>query len=130
MANILLMDDDPQVRRLIERILSQAGHRVRSAANGRVGLQLFEANRPDLVITDIVMPQQEGVETIHALRRAGYALPIIAISGNGMDAGAEYLRIAGRIGADRTLSKPFRVNELLEVVEALLRASSPSDSRS
>ena len=130
MANILVMDDDPQVRRLIERILSQAGHRVHSAANGRDGLRLFEASRPDLVITDIVMPQQEGVETIHALRRAGHALPIIAISGNGTDAGAEYLRIAGRIGADRTLSKPFRVQQLLDAVEALLRRASPSDSRS
>ena len=121
------MDDDPQVRRLIERILTQAGHHVRSAGDGREGLRLFEAVRPDLVITDIVMPQQEGVGTIHALRRAGHVVPIIAISGNGIDAGAEYLRIAGRIGADRTLAKPFHVAELLDAVSGLLESSHPTD---
>jgi DNA-binding response OmpR family regulator len=124
------MDDDPQVRRLIERILSQAGHHVRSAADGRDGMRLFALRTPDLVITDIVMPHQEGVGTIHALRRAGYTRPIIAISGNGVDAAAEYLHVAGRIGADRTLSKPFHVAELLEVVQSLLASSGPSDSRS
>ncbi|MCH8154484.1 MAG: response regulator [Proteobacteria bacterium] len=79
-------------------------------------LERVEENRPDLIITDIIMPEKEGVETIIALRRADPDLPIIAISGGGRLDATDFLTMAGKLGARRTLSKPFRRDQLLEAV--------------
>jgi CheY-like chemotaxis protein len=116
-ADILIIDDDRQMRRLLTRILGGAGHTVREAENGRDGIAEFQRQRAALVISDIVMPDMEGIETILALRREEPDIPIIAISG-----GSEpvYLRAAGRLGATATLEKPFLPHQLLTLVKCLL----------
>src|SRR5579872_2372438 len=103
MAAILLIDDERQMRRLISRILTGAGHAVHEAANGRLGIELFRQVRPALVITDIVMPDMEGIETIRALRADAPSLPILAISGGSHPV---YLRAATELGAMAALEKP------------------------
>jgi len=117
MADILIIDDDRQIRRLLTRILTGAGHTVREAENGRDGVEAFARQRADMVITDIVMPDMEGLETILSLRRENPTLPIIAISG---DTDPVYLRAAGSLGATGSLRKPFSPNSLRELVEAML----------
>ena len=117
LVDILIIDDDRQMRRLLTRILARAGHTVREAENGRDGVALFEQQRPALVITDIVMPDMEGIETILSLRRDNPTLPIIAISG-GSD--PVYLRAAASLGATAALRKPFSRHSLLDLVEGML----------
>lgn len=119
MADILIIDDDRQMRRLLRRILTGAGHTVHEAENGRAGVELFERQPAALVITDIVMPDMEGIETIVSLRRDNPAVPIIAISG-GTD--PVYLRAASGLGATASLEKPFQPDRLLALVEGLLGA--------
>ena len=101
-------------------MLQSAGHEVRTAADGLSGLREFERRASDLVVTDIIMPEQEGVETIVALRKLSPQLPIVAISGDPSATSGGYLQIARRLGATRSLEKPFRPGELLDVVEELL----------
>jgi two-component system, chemotaxis family, chemotaxis protein CheY len=117
MANVLVIDDEEQLRRLVARILRAEGHEVRVAANGREGLQMFREARPALLITDIVMPDQEGIETIIELRREAPEFPILAISGGGEGV---YLKLAAGVGATETLAKPFGADELVAAVERLL----------
>ncbi len=101
--NILIIDDDPQFRRLLVRILKGAGYTVSKAINGRDGLDLFRLMRPALVITDIVMPDMEGIEMIREMRAEASTLPILAISGEGPPL---YLRAAVKLGASAALPKP------------------------
>ncbi|HWD58975.1 MAG TPA: response regulator [Stellaceae bacterium] len=112
---ILLIDDDLLLARVMSRILAAAGHDVLTAHDGERGMALYRDKHPDLVITDIVMPGQEGIETILTLRRDDNPVKIIAISG----ADSEMLDTARLIGADAILEKPFRAHELLEQVRAL-----------
>ena len=119
MTDILIIEDDPQVRRLLSCILKEGGHTVREADNGRSGLAEFRQLRPALVICDIIMPDTEGIETILTLRREDPAIPIIAISGG--DRG--HLKLAAKLGATATVGKPFLPNSLLSLVDALLSAS-------
>jgi DNA-binding NtrC family response regulator len=123
MADVLIIDDDRQIRRLLRRICQRAGHAVREAENGRCGVELFQQQRPHLVITDILMPEMEGIETIMALRRNGPRVPIIAISG-GDD--PVYLQAASKLGATAELKKPFSPEQLLSLVEGLLSPPAPS----
>ncbi len=123
MARILIIDDEPNLRSMLRRMLHQAGHQVNEAGNGAEGIALCERNPPDLVITDILMPKKEGIETIIALHRANPNLPIIAISGGGRSGGMDFLCSAKKLGARHTLSKPFRGDKLLSAVSESLRAS-------
>ena len=115
---ILLIDDDVMLRRTVARVLQSAGHDVTTAQDGLDGMRMFHKTRPDLVITDIYMPRQEGFETILALRRENPSLGIIAISGGSMTGSREMLDIAGNIGANSILEKPFTMAELLDCVRA------------
>ncbi len=115
-ARILIIDDDDELRSMLRQMLEQAGHEVTEAVNGAQGIQLYQQDRPDLIITDIIMPEKEGVETIIALRRADPDLPIIAISGGGRLDATDFLTMARKLGARRTLSKPFRRDQLFEAV--------------
>ena len=83
MARILIIDDEDDLRATLRQMLEQDGHEVSEAANGAHGLELYEKDSPDLIITDVIMPKKEGVETIIALHRSAPNLPIIAISGGG-----------------------------------------------
>jgi CheY-like chemotaxis protein len=118
MTSILVVDDEAAVRRLLAGMLERAGYEVREAADGAEAVRLQTAAPADLVILDMVMPEQEGAETARALRRAQPALPLLAISGA---AHAEhYLSAARMLGADAALQKPFTREALLREVERLL----------
>ncbi len=124
MAQILVIDDEPEVRSVLESMLMAVGHDVISAPNGLEGMRAYGMNPTDLVITDLYMPEQEGIETIHSFRKQFPALPIIAISGN--PAGPLMLSIAERLGAVATLQKPFSARQLFLTVEKTLRSSHAS----
>jgi DNA-binding NtrC family response regulator len=117
-ADILIIDDDRQMRRLLIRILNAAGHAVREAEDGRGGIDSFRRRRPALVISDIVMPDIEGIETIRTLRDEAPTMPIIAISGG--SGNTLYLRAATGLGATASLRKPFTAVALTELVGTLL----------
>jgi CheY-like chemotaxis protein len=117
MARILVIDDDSSMRRLVARILAGANHEVAEAANGKKGMERFATHRPDVVITDLLMPEQEGIETIRELRRIAPSLRIVAMSGGGTDNDPIFFDIAKALGADAVLAKPFRADELLRVVQ-------------
>jgi DNA-binding NtrC family response regulator len=121
MARVLIIDDEEQVRKLIGEVLEEAGHEVVEARNGREGMKLYEANPADLVITDLVMPEQEGLETITGLRRRFPAVKIIAISGAQQKLDLDLLYVAEKLGALRTLEKPFEMQKLVALVEELLQ---------
>jgi DNA-binding response OmpR family regulator len=112
---ILVIDDDVLLLRTIARILAADGHEVLTAAEGTRGMALFRQENPEIVITDIVMPGQEGLETILTLRRDERAVKIIAMSGSD----AEMLDVARLIGADAIIEKPFRGDDLLACVHGL-----------
>lgn len=117
---ILVIDDDPAILLMIEIILTGAGYRVTCAPDGDEGVRLFRALRPDLVITDVIMPVREGIETILAIRQDQPNAKIIAMSGGGRTASRDLLTMARRLGADRIMSKPFTIDELTAVVEQTL----------
>jgi DNA-binding response OmpR family regulator len=125
MAQILLIDDDDMLRGVLAKALGHVGHTVIQATDGQLGVELARAATLDLVITDLVMPVQEGVETILALRREHPALPIIAISG-GLSNSQLYLEIAEKIGAKRILPKPFTPQELNAVIDEVLAGTKRS----
>lgn len=112
----LVVDDDPLVRDVVVRTLTSAGYRVHAAANGNEAVKIFGKTPCGIVVTDIVMPEKEGIETIIELKRLDPEVKILAISGGGRERGKEFLRYASRLGANAVLSKPFRKAELLEIV--------------
>jgi len=120
MALILLIDDHAAMRQTLRRILLAEGHDVLEAANGRAGIILFERHSPVLVITDILMPDQDGIETILDMRRRGAEAKIIAISGGEAVRQDLYLGAARKLGADAVMRKPFRADEILALVDRLL----------
>lgn len=122
MAVILVIDDDELVRSTIQFALEEDGHQILLARDGREGVQMFEQHPVDLVITDILMPEQEGIETIQMLIRSRPGTRVIAISGGGQRGGADYLRMAKDFGATEVLAKPFSLGELSSVVHRCLTA--------
>jgi len=120
-ARILVIDDEMDIRSLVSRILKQEGHDVIEAADGNEGVRLFRENLPDLLITDIIMPEKEGLETIMELRRDFPNVRTIAISGGGKALDRDTcLQFAKSLGVNRTLAKPFSRQELLDAVEDVL----------
>ncbi|HDJ33104.1 MAG TPA: response regulator [Bacteroidetes bacterium] len=120
MAKILVIDDEPYILLMIKKMLEQAGHGVDLASNGKEGLELLLARPFDLLITDIVMPEKEGLETIREVRKKYPDLKIIAISGGGRLDSSEYLEPARYFGAEKIIKKPFQKGELLNAVNELL----------
>jgi CheY-like chemotaxis protein len=121
MARILVIDDDSLIRETLRRMLEGAGHEVTEAEDGAAGLKAVSAQRPDLVVTDIYMPGKEGIETIRELRQIVPGLKIIAISGSSWSSGHDALSSAKLLGADRTLPKPFRREQLLASIRDCLQ---------
>ena len=120
MARILIIDDEELVRFTIRQILEAAGHDVGEAKNGAEGLTRFKTNPYELVITDIIMPEKEGIETIIELHRDFPATRIIAISGGGRTRNLDFLKLAGQFGAAVSLAKPFSDDELIAAVDSCL----------
>ena len=115
---VLVVDDEPAIVELIQVLLNGEGFEVASASNGTEGLRALENAKPDLIITDIAMPDMEGVEFISKLRKSGVTAPIIAMSGNAV--GMSFLRASKLFGAAETLLKPFSSAELLSLVHRLV----------
>jgi len=120
MAKILVLDDEPSILLMIKKMLEKAGYEVSVALNGKEGMKLFEKDRHDLVITDIIMPEKEGLETIFELRRLYPQLKIIAISGGGRISPDGYLPGAKLLGADMVFPKPLVQKDFLNAVATLL----------
>lgn len=120
MKKILLIEDDEMIRHLLRIRLVNLGYTVIEAANGAEGLALHAAEPMDLVLTDLIMPEKEGLETIMELRRRDPAARIIAMSGGGRLTAAGCLSMAQRLGANSVLAKPFSNEELTAAITALL----------
>jgi DNA-binding response OmpR family regulator len=120
MAKILVLDDEPSILLMIKKMLEREGHEVDLALNGMEGMTLFEKNKPDLVVTDIIMPEKEGLETILELRKKHPKLKIIAISGGGRIGPQGYLPSAKYLGADMVFQKPLVPKEFIAAVTKLL----------
>jgi YesN/AraC family two-component response regulator len=120
MAKILVIDDEPSILLMLKKMLEKAGHAVDMALNGREGMELVEKNKPDLVITDIIMPEKEGLETIMALKKNYPKIKIIAISGGGRIGPEGYLPSAKHLGADMVFQKPLVQKEFMDAVALLL----------
>jgi len=125
MARVLLIEDDDLLREVLARSLVAAGHEVVEASNGIEGIDLYRARPADVVVTDLVMPLQEGVETIMQLRKFRRDIPIVAMSG-GVPNSKLYLGIAGKIGAQKILPKPFTPAQLQEAIKEALAAVKPT----
>ncbi len=126
---ILLADDDEAVRSVLRRSLERAGYEVREASDGRAALKLLASTPADLIITDLVMPEMEGIEFILAMRKTHPKLPVIAMSGGGRAVGPDdYLKIARACGAVKILAKPFETEQLLAAMQELLGPPPAIDS--
>jgi CheY-like chemotaxis protein len=123
MARILVIDNEQLARFAIRKMLLSAGHQVVEAENGVVATDLCKVEAFDLVITDILMPEKEGIETILELKSDRPDQKIIAISGGGRDRYQGYLQTAVQLGADEALAKPFTDEALLARVDACLGTS-------
>ena len=120
MKRILLIDDDEFFRDFVKQLLTRAGYEVLPAPNGREGLKLLAQSPVDLVLTDIIMPEKEGLETIMEIRRQQPETRIIAMSGGSRVSAACYLDMAAKLGARRTLQKPIESDDLLRTVQETL----------
>jgi CheY-like chemotaxis protein len=122
MEKILVIDDDAAMRRMVVRALSAKGYDVAEAENGQDGLAAMEHAKPAVVITDILMPKTEGIETITKAKERFPKTKIIAISGGGISRNLMFLDVARALGVDATLAKPFRPAELVDAVARVLAA--------
>jgi len=120
MAKILIIDDDPALRGVMKKLVARLGHEVDEAEDGAVGLRLFQQGGYDLVVTDLLMPEKEGIETIMELRELDSKIRILAVSGGLTGDRMGPLSDAEALGADASLPKPFSVAEFSDAVEALL----------
>jgi DNA-binding response OmpR family regulator len=121
--SILLIEDDDLFRDALGNALIERGYTVTQACDGEEGLRLFRVEPTDLVLTDLVMPNKEGIEIIAQLRRSHPQLGIIAMSGGLAQDASLYLKIAGALGANRVLRKPFDLPALLTAIEEVLAGS-------
>jgi CheY-like chemotaxis protein len=119
-ARILIIDDELLIRDLLVDILEREGYETVAATDGNEGIRIYRENPADLIITDLIMPKKEGIETIMELHRDFHNVKVIAMSGGGVNDSELYLQIAKTIGAVKTLAKPLNRKELLEAVKELI----------
>lgn len=117
---VLIIDDDPALLRLMAMAFQAAGFSTVAADNGRTGIRMAGVHKPDLVVTDIVMPDIEGIGAIRAIKQGPRPPKVIAISGAGRSRGADYLSWARHLGADEVLAKPFRMSELMKISKSVI----------
>ena len=123
MPSVLVVDDEDQIRQLIRETLEQAGYEVQEARDGKEGLEQYRLRPADLVIMDILMPDQDGLESIMTLRREFPTSRVIAITGGSDMIGIlNFLDVAKMLGARRTLQKPFEMKTLLDAAADELKA--------
>jgi DNA-binding response OmpR family regulator len=129
-GKVLIIDDDPALLRLMSMAFKAEGFSTVEADNGRKGIRMAGAHRPDLVVTDIVMPDIEGIGAIRAIKSSARPPKVIAISGGGRSRGADYLCWAKHLGADEVLAKPFRMSELMKISKSVVSKNSVSNTKS
>jgi CheY-like chemotaxis protein len=122
MAAILVIDDEASMRVIIRGALERAGYQVVEAENGAAGLEALDGRDFDLIITDVLMPERDGVETVREIRRRRNPAKILVITGGGPHKRMEYLGVAEIFGADKSLAKPFRPAHLVSMVDEMLGA--------
>ena len=120
MPHILIVDDDSATRRMLRRTLERAGHTVSESEDGNSALRALQSAAADVVITDVIMPGMEGIETIQTLRKRYPTVKIIAMSGGGHIGPDDYLSVAEAFGAARIFKKPFDTDDLLAAIEEVL----------
>lgn len=120
MAKILVIEDDNSFRNVLVQMLARAGYEVRQAGDGNQAVEVCASFDPDLVLTDIIMPDKEGLETIQELLSSHPNLKIIAMSGGGKFGPDSYLPLAQKLGAKASLQKPFMREELITTIEEVL----------
>ncbi|HHV37370.1 MAG TPA: response regulator [Candidatus Cloacimonetes bacterium] len=121
MTKILVVEDDSSFRKVLVRMLTRAGYEIDQAGDGNQALEVCAEFKPDLVLTDIIMPDKEGLETIQELLEMCPELKIIAMSGGGKFGPDSYLPLAEKLGAKASLQKPFMRDELLSTIESVLK---------
>lgn len=129
MIRVLLVDDDDSLRKMLKLSLQKMGHLVEEAGTGTEALRLCECEPPDVVVTDIIMPDKEGLETIVTIRQLYPELRIIAMSGGGRTNTIDYLKIARRLGAMHTLEKPFSYETLSSAITKVMAEPVPPNVR-
>jgi len=122
MTTILLVDDDDQFRSMLAEVLRRAGYEVQPACNGSEATVIYRNHQTDLVITDLIMPEKEGLETIREIRHINPAVRIIAMSGGGRNGFEDYLKVAKVFGARLVIDKPFSHAEILGAIRKALAA--------
>jgi CheY-like chemotaxis protein len=120
MAKLLIIEDDEYVKKMLKQTFERAGYEIATATNGRIGIELYEKSNFDVVITDLIMPDMEGIETITLLRKLNPHAKIIAISGGGRNQPDDYLFLAEKLGASRTFTKPVDREALMQAVADLI----------
>lgn len=120
MKRILVIDDDNDFRKMLCSKLTKSGYEVVEAENGVEGIKRFSEQEVNLVVTDIIMPEKEGMETIMELKNLDPALKIIAVSGGGRSAPEDYLNISEYFGAIKSFRKPFSLAEFVKIVDNLI----------
>lgn len=119
MARVLILDDEEAMREAMRMVLEEDGHEVTEASNGVTGLEMFRAQPADVVVTDLIMPQKDGIETIRDLRREFPSVKILAVSGRGGIQINANLARAKRVGADMTILKPCEPAEIRDAIRSL-----------
>jgi DNA-binding response OmpR family regulator len=119
-GKVLIIDDDAALLRLMSMAFQAAGYQTVVADNGRAGIRMAGSHKPDLVVTDIVMPDIEGIGAIRSIKQGARPPKVIAISGAGRARGADYLSWARHLGADEVLAKPFRMSELMKISKSVI----------
>lgn len=117
---ILVVDDEPELREVIMRVLEDVGHKVTLAENGNEASKALARGAFDLVLTDVIMPDRDGMQVITELRRKYPQVRVVAMSGGGHVPRDQYLKIAKGLGAHAALEKPFSTQELLGVIEQVM----------
>lgn len=120
MPGVLIVEDDKELREMIRVSLTRRKHTVIEAINGKEAIIHFKPSLTDLVVTDLIMPEEDGLKVIMKLKELKPSLKIIAISGGGKAGPGSYLNLAKALGADAIYSKPFSLNELISKIEELL----------
>ena len=121
MHKILLVDDEQLIREGLQRILELKGYEVTIAKDGKEAIEALGKYKPDMIITDIIMPERDGIEVILFARKQHPDVKIVAISGGGRINAQDHLEIAKQLGVNNTLTKPFSSDELIVTIETLLK---------
>ena len=121
MAGILIVEDEKELREMLRIALTRRKHTVLEAVDGKEAITHFKPSITDLVVTDLIMPEEDGLKVIIKLREIKPSLKVIAISGGGKAGPASYLNLARALGADAIYTKPFSINDLLSKIDELLK---------